>query len=102
MNTTPQTFHWRFVENAMSFRWYSLYISQVNGSQCPLKLPPSWITEEASSPISCHTRCNDLMLDRLLITAGNGQLKLEANFEVINETSQDFVIDVSSENDSNL
>ena len=41
------------------------------------------------------------MLDRLLITAGNGQLKLEANFEVINETSQDFVIDVSSENDSN-
>ena len=76
-------------------------ISQVNGTQCPLKLPPSWITEEASYPISCHTRCNDLMLDRLLITAGNGQLKLEANFEVINETSQDFVIDVSSENDSN-
>ena len=68
---------------------------QVNGSQCPLKLPPSWITEDASCASCCHTRCNDLMLDRLLITAGNGQLKIEANFEIINETSQDFVIDVS-------
>ena len=56
------------------------------------------MTEEARSPISCHWRCNDLMLDRLLITAGNGELKIEANFEIINETSQDFVIDVSLEN----
>ena len=55
------------------------------------------MTEEARSAISCHSRCNDLMLHRVLVTAGNGQLKVEANFEIINETSQDFVIDVSEE-----
>ena len=56
--------------------------------------PTTWLTEETPSVLTCQVKSGEGLQDRLLLSVGGGQLEVRANFQVVNDSNQDFVIDV--------